>query len=149
MQREEKMQTTVARVLTDKGAEVISVAPNATVYEALEVMESHNIGAVIVLAGENLVGILSERDYARKVVLLDRMSRKTRVSTIMTSEVVTVEPATTMVDCMGIMTERKIRHLPVDVEGTIVGVISIGDVVKAIIAQQRSLIDQLEQYITG
>lgn len=143
------MQTTVARVLTDKGAEVISVAPNATVYEALEVMESHNIGAVIVLAGENLVGILSERDYARKVVLLDRMSRKTRVSTIMTSEVVTVEPATTMVDCMGIMTERKIRHLPVDVEGTIVGVISIGDVVKAIIAQQRSLIDQLEQYITG
>jgi CBS domain-containing protein len=143
------MQTTVARVLTDKGAEVISVAPNATVYEALEVMESHNIGAVIVLAGENLVGILSERDYARKVVLLDRMSRKTRVSTIMTSEVVTVEPATTMVDCMRIMTERKIRHLPVDVEGTIVGVISIGDVVKAIIAQQRSLIDQLEQYITG
>jgi CBS domain-containing protein len=143
------MQTTVARVLTDKGAEVISVAPSATVYEALEVMESHNIGAVIVLAGENLVGILSERDYARKVVLLDRMSRKTRVSTIMTSEVVTVEPATTMVDCMGIMTERKIRHLPVDVEGTIVGVISIGDVVKAIIAQQRSLIDQLEQYITG
>lgn len=143
------MQTTVARVLTDKGAEVISVVPNATVYEALEVMESHNIGAVIVLAGENLVGILSERDYARKVVLLDRMSRKTRVSTIMTSEVVTVEPATTMVDCMGIMTEQKIRHLPVDVEGTIVGVISIGDVVKAIIAQQRSLIDQLEQYITG
>lgn len=143
------MQTTVARVLSDKGAEVISVAPSATVYEALEVMESHNIGAVIVLAGENLVGILSERDYARKVVLLDRMSRKTRVSTIMTSEVVTVEPATTMVDCMGIMTERKIRHLPVDVEGTIVGVISIGDVVKAIIAQQRSLIDQLEQYITG
>jgi CBS domain-containing protein len=143
------MQTTVARVLADKGAEVVSVAPNATVYEALEVMQSHNIGAVIVLAGENLVGILSERDYARKVVLLDRMSRKTRVSTIMTSEVVTVEPATTMVDCMGIMTERKIRHLPVDVEGTIVGVISIGDVVKAIIAQQRSLIDQLEQYITG
>jgi CBS domain-containing protein len=143
------MQTTVARVLADKGAEVVSVAPNATVYEALEVMQSHNIGAVIVLAGENLVGILSERDYARKVVLLDRMSRKTRVSTIMTSEVVTVEPATTMVDCMGIMTERKIRHLPVIVEGTIVGVISIGDVVKAIIAQQRSLIDQLEQYITG
>jgi CBS domain-containing protein len=143
------MQTTVARVLADKGAEVVSVAPNATVYEALEVMQSHNIGAVIVLAGENLVGILSERDYARKVVLLDRMSRKTRVSTIMTSEVVTVEPATTMVDCMGIMTERKIRHLPVVVEGTIVGVISIGDVVKAIIAQQRSLIDQLEQYITG
>jgi CBS domain-containing protein len=136
-------------VLADKGAEVVSVAPNATVYEALEVMQSHNIGAVIVLAGENLVGILSERDYARKVVLLDRMSRKTRVSTIMTSEVVTVEPATTMVDCMGIMTERKIRHLPVVVEGTIVGVISIGDVVKAIIAQQRSLIDQLEQYITG
>jgi CBS domain-containing protein len=136
-------------VLADKGADVISVAPDATVYKALEVMESHNIGAVIVLAGENLVGILSERDYARKVVLLDRMSRKTRVSTIMTSEVVTVEPATTMVDCMGIMTERKIRHLPVDVEGTIVGVISIGDVVKAIIAQQRSLIDQLEQYITG
>jgi CBS domain-containing protein len=143
------MQTTVARVLADKGSDVISVAPDETVYTALEVMEEHNIGAVVVLDEENLVGILTERDYARKVILLDRLSKSTKVSSIMTSELHTVVPDTTVVDCMGIMTDRKVRHLPVIDGGDLVGVISIGDVVKAIIAQQRSLIDQLEQYITS
>jgi CBS domain-containing protein len=143
------MQTTVARVLADKGSDVISVGPDETVYTALEVMEEHNIGAVVVLDEENLVGILTERDYARKVILLDRLSKSTKVSSIMTSELHTVVPDTTVVDCMGIMTDRKVRHLPVIDEGDLVGVISIGDVVKAIIAQQRSLIDQLEQYITS
>lgn len=143
------MQTTVARVLADKGSDVISVAPDQTVYTALEVMEEHNIGAVVVLDGEDLIGILTERDYARKVILLDRLSKKTKVSSIMTSELHTVAPDTTVVDCMGIMTDMKVRHLPVIDGGDLVGVISIGDVVKAIIAQQRSLIDQLEQYITG
>ena len=143
------MQTTVARVLADKGSDVISVAPDQTVYTALEVMEEHNIGAVVVLDGEDLIGILTERDYARKVILLDRLSKNTKVSSIMTSELHTVAPDTTVVDCMGIMTDMKVRHLPVIDGGDLVGVISIGDVVKAIIAQQRSLIDQLEQYITG
>jgi CBS domain-containing protein len=143
------MQTTVARVLADKGSDVISVAPNQTVYAALEVMEEHNIGAVIVLDGEDLIGILTERDYARKVILLDRLSKNTGVSAIMTVELHTVAPDTTVVDCMGIMTDKKVRHLPVIDGGDLVGVISIGDVVKAIIAQQRSLIDQLEQYITS
>ncbi|MEA2057790.1 MAG: CBS domain-containing protein [Actinomycetota bacterium] len=143
------MQTTVARVLADKGSDVISVAPDQTVYTALEVMEEHNIGAVVVLDGEDLIGILTERDYARKVILLDRLSKNTKVSSIMTTELHTVAPETTVVDCMGIMTDMKVRHLPVIEGGVLVGVISIGDVVKAIIAQQRSLIDQLEQYITS
>jgi len=143
------MQTTVARVLADKGSDVISVAPNQTVYAALEVMEEHNIGAVVVLDGEDLIGILTERDYARKVILLDRLSKNTKVSSIMTTELHTVAPDTTVVDCMGIMTVKKVRHLPVIDGGDLVGLISIGDVVKAIIAQQRSLIDQLEQYITS
>ena len=143
------MQTTVARVLADKGSDVISVAPDQTVYTALEVMEEHNIGAVVVLDGEDLIGILTERDYARKVILLDRLSKNTKVSSIMTSELHTVAPDTTVVDCMGVMTDMKVRHLPVIDGGDLVGVISIGDVVKAIIAEQRSLIDQLEQYITG
>jgi CBS domain-containing protein len=143
------MQTTVARVLADKGSDVISVAPEQTVFTALEVMEEHNIGAVVVLDEEDLIGILTERDYARKVILLDRLSKSTKVSSIMTPELHTVTPDTTVVDCMGIMTDKKVRHLPVIDGGDLVGVISIGDVVKAIIAQQRSLIDQLEQYITS
>ena len=143
------MQTTVARVLADKGSDVISVAPDQTVYTALEVMDEHNIGAVVVLDEVNLVGIVTERDYARKVILLDRLSKSTKVSSIMTSDLITVEPDTTVMDCMGIMTDKKVRHLPVLDDGDLVGVISIGDVVKAIIAQQRSLIDQLEQYITS
>ena len=143
------MQTTIARVLADKGSDIISVAPDQTVYTALEVMEQHNIGAVVVLDGEYLIGILTERDYARKVILLDRLSKNTQVSSIMTTELHTVAPDTTVVDCMGIMTVKKVRHLPVIDGGDLVGLISIGDVVKAIIAQQRSLIDQLEQYITS
>jgi CBS domain-containing protein len=142
------MQTTVARLLVDKGSDVTAVAPSDTVYRALEVMEEHNIGAVVVLDGEDLVGILSERDYARKVILLDRLSKQTKVSDIMTASVLTVSPETTVVECMGIMTERKVRHLPVLDDGRLAGVISIGDVVKAVIAQQRSLIEQLEHYIT-
>lgn len=142
------MQTTVARLLADKGSDVTAVAPTDMVYRALEVMEEHNIGAVLVLDGDDLVGILSERDYARKVILLGRMSKETTVADIMTASVLTVAPEATVVECMAIMTERKVRHLPVLDDGALVGVISIGDVVKAVIAQQRSLIEQLEQYIT-
>ena len=113
-------------------------------------MAEHNIGALVVLDGGDLVGILSERDYARKVILLERGSKETLVSEIMTTDIRTVGSASTVAECMELMTEHRIRHLPVlDDAGQLAGVISIGDVVKAMIAQQRDLIADLERYITG
>ena len=143
------MQRTVAGILARKGGEVVSVRPDDTVFSALEKMAEHNVGAVVVLDGDRLAGIMSERDYARKVILLDRGSKETPVADIMTTEVVTVGPTTTVTECMELMTERRIRHLPVVDEGRLVGIVSIGDVVKAVIADQRDLIDQLERYISS
>ncbi|HHC07199.1 MAG TPA: CBS domain-containing protein [Actinobacteria bacterium] len=143
------MERTVAGILARKGGEVVAVRPDDTVFSALEKMAEHNVGAVVVLDGDRLAGIMSERDYARKVILLDRGSKETPVADIMTTEVVTVGPATTVTECMELMTERRIRHLPVLDEGRLVGIVSIGDVVKAVIADQRDLIDQLERYITS
>ncbi len=139
----------LAGILEDKGSDVWSVGPDETVFSALETMAERNIGALLVLDGDDLVGILSERDYARKVRLLERGSKETRVSEIMTTKIRTVGSASTVADCMELMTEYRIRHLPVlDDDGQLAGMISIGDVVKAMIAQQRDLIDQLERYIT-
>ncbi len=139
----------LAGILEDKGSDVWSVGPDETVFSALETMAERNIGALLVLDGDDLVGILSERDYARKVRLLERGSKETRVSEIMTTEIRTVGSASTVAECMELMTEYRIRHLPVlDDDGQLAGMISIGDVVKAMIAQQRDLIDQLERYIT-
>ena len=118
-------------------------------YHALEVMAEKNVGSVLVIDDGALVGILSERDYSRKVILLDRGSKETSVAEIMTEDLVTVEPATSVTDAMELMTERRVRHLPVLEDGELVGLISIGDVVKAVIADQLELIDQLEAYITG
>jgi CBS domain-containing protein len=144
------MQRKVAGILEEKGAGVWSVAPSDTVFSALETMAEHNIGALVAVDGGDLVGILSERDYARKVILLERDSKETLVSEIMTTELRTVGPASTVAECMELMTEHRIRHLPVlDDGGQLAGVISIGDVVKAMIAQQRDLIADLERYITG
>ncbi len=143
------MQTTVAGILDEKGRQVWSIAPDATVYEALELMAEHNVGAVVVVEEGRLVGIMSERDYARKVVLLDRFSRGTRVRDIMTPDVLTVTPEETVAGCMALMTEHRVRHLPVVVEGRLVGLVSIGDVVRAVITDQRFLIEQLERYITS
>jgi len=143
------MRTTVAHVLAAKGKDVWSVAPDATVYHALEVMADKGVGALVVVEGDRLVGIVSERDYARKVILLDRVSRDTAVSEIMTSEVHTVSPSSSVTECMTLMTERRIRHLPVMDGERLLGVISIGDIVKAVIQDQRFLIEQLEQYITS
>jgi CBS domain-containing protein len=143
------MQKTVATILEGKGGEVLRIGPDATVFEALELMAEKGIGALVVTDGDHLAGILSERDYARKVILLDRGSRETKVSEIMTSEVVTVEPGRTVTECMELMTERRFRHLPVVSDGQLIGVISIGDVVKAVISEQRQLIQELEQYITS
>ena len=143
------MKTRVKDILAAKGDQVWAVAPDDTVLDALKVMKAHDIGAVLVMDGDALRGILSERDYARKVVLLGRASRNTPVQEIMTAEVETVSPEDSIDQCMTSMTEKHIRHLPVVEDGKVVGVISIGDVVKAVIEEQAFLLDQMEAYITG
>ena len=140
---------TVANILEAKGSETFEVAPGASVYEALNILADKNIGALVVTDGGKLVGIISERDYARKVVLVERSSRDTLVSEIMSSDVMTVAPTSSVDDCMELMTERHIRHLPVVDGGQLVGVISIGDVVKAVIADLAALVEQLDSYIRG
>ncbi len=144
------MATTVAHLLAAKGRDIWSVSPDDTVFKALEDMAEKGVGALVVLDGDgNLAGIMSERDYARKVVLVDRVSRETTVSEIMTPEVHCVSLHSTVEECMSMMTDRRIRHLPVLDEGNVVGVVSIGDIVKAVMRDQRQLIEQLEQYITS
>ena len=143
------MKTRVKDILAAKGDQVWAVAPDDTVLDALKVMKAHDIGAVLVMDGDALRGILSERDYARKVVLLGRASRNTPVQEIMTAEVETVSPEDSIDQCMTSMTKKHIRHLPVVEDGRVVGVISIGDVVKAVIEEQAFLLDQMEAYITG
>ena len=140
---------TVGQLLRAKGHDVWSVSPGASVYEALELMAEKNIGAVLVVDQGRLVGIMSERDYARKVILKGRFSRDTPVREIMTERVVYVRPEQTLGQCMALMTEKRIRHLPVMANDQLIGVISIGDVVKAIISDQEFIIEQLETYITG
>jgi CBS domain-containing protein len=140
---------TVRELLAKKGSQVWSVSPDATVYEALQLMAERNVGAVLVLSGRSLAGILSERDYARQVVLKGKASRDTPVREIMTTRLVTVSPERTIEDCMALMTDRRIRHLPVTSGETLLGVLSIGDVVKAVISEKEFLIEQLEGYITS
>ena len=140
---------TVRQLLADKPAEVFAVAPEAPVVEAIRLMADKSIGAVLVLCGEALAGILSERDYARKVVLQGRSSADTPASAIMTAQVVTVGPDTPVPACMQLMTERRIRHLPVLEGERVVGVISIGDLVKAVIADQQLELEHLQRYIAG
>ncbi len=136
-------------VLMDKGSEVWSVTPATSVYQALEVMAAKNIGALVVLDEDRLIGILSERDYARRLALEGKRSRETPVLEIMTEVVATVSPSHSMKDCMEVMTEERVRHLPVLEDDRLVGLVSIGDVVKSIMSYQESMIQQLEAYITG
>lgn len=140
---------TVRDILREKGYDVWSVAADATVYEALRVMAEKNIGAVLVLEQGKLAGILSERDYARKVILQGRSSLSTPVKEIMTQQVFYVRPDQTIEECMALMTDRRIRHLPVLEDNRLIGVISIGDVVKAIVLEQKVTIQQYENYILG
>jgi CBS domain-containing protein len=140
---------TVKDMLRFKGHNVWSVAPNATVLEALELMAAKDVGAVLVLNGDRLVGIMSERDYARKVILLGKTSKDTLVSDIMTSRVLYVSPDQTIQECLALMTEKRIRHLPVIEGDRVIGIVTIGDVGRAIIADQQFMLDQLEHYITG
>lgn len=139
---------TVNQILRKKGTEVYSVISSITVFEALRVMGEKNIGAILVIDDGELKGILSERDYARKIVLKDKSSKKTLVSEIMESEVVTVNFSDNLDHCMELMSGRRIRHLPVIENGTIIGLVSIGDVVKAIIEVQKETIKHLDSYIS-
>ncbi|ADD29706.1 CBS domain-containing protein [Meiothermus ruber] len=143
------MTSTVRQLLLAKGNKVHAISPEATVFEALERMAAHDVGALMVMKDDQLVGIFSERDYARKIILMGRISKDTRVGEVMTSDLITVTPEATVADCMNLMTDHHIRHLPVLEDGKLVGVISIGDVVKAIITQQEFMIAELESYITG
>lgn len=140
---------TVANILQRKGHDYYWVRPEDTVFAALTEMEERDVGALLVMAGDRLVGIVSERDYARKVALLDRSSRSTSVAEIMTARVVVVPPEHTVDACMALMTDKHIRHLPVVQDDAVVGVISIGDVVEAMISEQEFMIEQLERYISG
>ncbi|CAE6800647.1 CBS domain-containing protein [Xanthomonas arboricola] len=140
---------TVRQLLGTKQVEVFAVAADAAVIEAIRLMADKGIGAVLVMDGPRLVGIVSERDYARKVVLRDRASSTTSVSDIMSTQVVTVSPSDTVERCMQLMTDGRFRHLPVVDNGRVQGVISIGDLVKAVIENQQRDIDQLQRYIAS
>ena len=141
---------TVAYILKSKGADVSSVSPDIMVRDALRIMAEKNIGAIVVMNNDKLVGIFSERDYARKIVLKDKSSKTTPISEIMTSEdLITVKPSTSIDDCMVLMTDKRIRHLPVVENEKLLGVISIGDLVKHIIEDQKITIENLQNYISG
>ena len=139
---------TVNQILNTKGKQVFSVTSNITVYEAIKVMGEKNIGAVLIIENDNLKGILSERDYARKVVLKGKSSLDTYVHEIMEDDLVTVKPSDSIDYCMGLMSSKRIRHLPVVENNTVLGLISIGDVVKGIIEMQKETIDYLHSYIS-
>lgn len=139
----------VSQILADKGGDAWSIGPDATVFEALELMAEKRIGAVLVIENGRLIGILSERDYARKVILLGRGSRDTPVRDIMSPDPCCIRPEQTIDDAMALMTDKRIRHLPVVKDDALEGIITIGDVVKAKIANQEFVIQQLENYITS
>ncbi|MFQ5634913.1 MAG: CBS domain-containing protein [Gammaproteobacteria bacterium] len=139
----------VKELLAVKGNDIWSIRPDATVYDAIHLLAEKEIGALLVLEGEAIVGVISERDYARNIILKDKSSKGTLVKDIMTTEVVTVGPGQGVGDCMTLMTNKRIRHIPVLDEGQLVGVLSIGDLVRAVIADQQSTIVDLEKYISG
>jgi CBS domain-containing protein len=143
------MRKTVSHILGHKGQDVWSVSSDMTVFDALSMMADKNIGALVVIDDKTVTGIVSERDYARKVVLLGKDSKETRVAEIMTPNPITVSAETSVESCMELMTDNRFRHLPVMDDADLVGVISIGDVVSAVIEEQSFLIDQLEGYITS
>ncbi|MFB3124611.1 MAG: CBS domain-containing protein [Woeseiaceae bacterium] len=139
----------VNQLLDSKGHDILSIAPSASVLDAIRLMADKGIGALIVMDGETMAGIVTERDYARKVILKGRSSDETPVSDIMSTGVISTSPDQTVNSCMSVMTDKRIRHLPVVEGNKITGLVSIGDLVKAIIADQQEEIEQLEHYISG
>ncbi len=140
---------TVEQILNAKGSDVWSVTPDATVLEAIKLMAEKEVGALLVMTGEKPVGIVSERDYARTVILKGRSSKKTSIQDIMTTHVVYASPDQSIEQCMALMTEKRIRHLPIMDGKRLRGMLSIGDLVKAVIAEQKLVISELERYISG
>lgn len=140
---------TVRSILDRKGGQFWAAGPEDLVYQAIELMATKGVGALLVMSGDELVGILSERDYARKVTLKGRSSKETKVREIMSSPVFSVNPSQSVAECLEFVTERRIRHLPVVEEGKVVGVLSIGDLIKWIISEQQETIQQLHNYIAG
>ena len=140
---------TIEKILCQKSGPIWSISPDATVYDAIALMAEKNVGALLVMENEQLVGIVSERDYSRKVMLRGKTSRNSIVREIMTTELTTAHPRETVEECLRFMTEKRIRHLPVVVDGSLRGVISIGDLVKEVISSQNATLDQLRDYISG
>jgi CBS domain-containing protein len=140
---------TVKQILDAKGRDIWSVKPQDTVFESLQLMADKGVGSLLVMEDDKLVGIVTERDYARKIILEGKSSRNTTVSEIMSSKVLCVAPERTVDECMALMTDKRARHLPVVDHKQVIGVVSIGDLVKAMINEQQILIDQLQHYISG
>lgn len=140
---------TIRQILAEKGDRIWSVTPKDTVYDTIRLMATKGIGALIVMDGEELHGVISERDYARKVILEGRSSRDTEVGEICSSPAITISPKATAEEGLALMTKKRIRHLPVVEDGQLLGVVSIGDLVNAVIGDQQNLIEQLERYVTG
>jgi len=139
---------TLRQLIESKNRPIVSISPEQTVLRALEIMAQHDVGALLVLDGDRLAGVFSERDYARKVILQGKASKQTKVSEVMTDHVICVAPETRIEECMAIMTDKHVRHLPIlDSDEKIIGIVSIGDVVKEVINQQQFIINQLENYI--
>ena len=143
------MKASIRSILNFKGSDVRSVSPDTSVFDALQDMADANVGALLVMDGAKLVGIVSERDYARKIILLGRASSDTPVSAIMSSKVICATPMQTVEECMAMMTSQAVRHLPILEDKKVVGIVSIGDLVRAIIGEQQFVIEQLEHYIHG
>jgi CBS domain-containing protein len=143
------MAQSIAQVLGAKGRHVHSVNPGASVFDALRIMSDANVGALVVMDGGKLAGLISERDYARKIVLMGRTSPETKVRDIMTMRVLCIRPEQTVHEAMALMTAKALRHLPVLEHKAVIGIVSIGDLVKSVIGEQQFIIDQLESYIHG
>lgn len=141
--------TNVGTLLTSKGQEIWSIAPDKSIFDALEMMADKNISGLLVLESGKLVGIFTERDYARKVILKGKSSKNTKVNDLMTKHVLYVNSRNTVEDCMKLMTTKRVRHLPVIDSRRLIGIVTIGDLVKQIISEQQTTIDQLENYISG
>jgi len=139
----------VKDILQEKGTQVYAISPDAKVYEALQLMADKNVGALMVMEGDRAVGLISERDYARKIVLKGKFSKDVPVHEIMTADIVRIGPDRDVENCMELMTDKRVRHLPVFENDRLIGIISIGDIVKAIIEHKEEIIEQLENYIKG